>query len=285
MGTTSRNLWHLGVVNLVRARASASISVQPAALLTIEPPRADMLLLLRRGPPPWDDGDARVLRRLWPLLAEDTLLEYKSPYASAYGRGDLLRLHGYGVQYHVDQIERLTTRRALTLVLVVASVTPTLLEDIARMDWTLTPLGGGYHRIDGPVYATYLVVIDEVTEAEDDDVLAIFSHRRELSPAAQRWMVQWIEQERGMQRLEDMEGYEEMMRKFLDSLPVELRLAGLTPSERLVGLAPEERLVDLPPERQVLAFSDEVLRILPDDYLRTLPADVKAAIRARIGRP
>lgn len=276
MGTTTRDLWHLAFVNLVRARAPASISVQPEVVLTIEPQRADMLLL-RRGAPPWEDGDARVLRCLWPLLSQDTVLEYKSPNVSAFRRGDLLRLHGYGFQYHVDQIDRLSTRRALTLVLVVASVTPTLLEDIARMDWTFTPLGRGYSRIEGPVYATYLVVTDEVTEAEQDEFLAIFSHRRVLSLAAKQWMTHWIEQEHGtMQNVKDMEGYDEMMQKFIDSLPVELRLA---------GLAPEERLVDLPPERQVLALSDEVLRTLPDEYLRTLPADVQAAIRTRIGRP
>jgi hypothetical protein len=37
------------------------------------------------------------------------------------------------------------------------------------MGWTLTPLGGGYARIDGVIYGTYVVVTDEVTEAERDD--------------------------------------------------------------------------------------------------------------------
>jgi hypothetical protein len=220
------------------------------------------------------------------LLAEDTVLEYKSPIASAFRRGDLLRLWGYGVQHHVDSIERLSSRHALTLVLVVASFTPTLLDEIAQMDWTLSPLGGGYSRIDGAVYATYVVVTDEVAEAEQDDFLAIFSHRPVLSPDAQRWMNQWIEQERGtMQNVEDMEGYEEMTRKFLDSMPVARRLAGIPPEERLAGLAPEERLAGLAPEEQLLALSEEILRGLSDEYLRTLPADVLTAIRARIGRP
>ncbi|MGK4005039.1 hypothetical protein WMF31_20600 [Sorangium sp. So ce1036] len=294
MATISRNLWHLGFVNLVRARAPASISVQPEVQLTIEPQRADMLLLRKEGAPR-GVGDATVLRGLWPLLGTDTVLEYKSPVESAFRRGDLLRLWGYGVQHHVDQIERLSGYRALTLVLVVASITRTFLRELAEMDWSLVRLGGGYGRIDGAVYATYLVVTDEVAEAEQDDFLRIFSHRRVLGPEARRWLQQWVSPEEGtMQSVEEMEGYDEMLQKLLDSLPAERRLAGLTPEEvlsayppeqRVAGLAPEQRLAGLAPEQQLLAVSDAVLRGMPDEYLRTLPAEVQDAIRRRIGRP
>ncbi|WP_437627282.1 hypothetical protein [Sorangium sp. So ce1151] len=285
MATTSRNLWHLGFVNLVRARAPANISVQPEAWLAVEPQRADMLLL-RKEDAPHEGGDARMLRGLWPLLGTDTVLEYKSPAPSAFRRGDLLRLWGYGVQHHVDQIERLSGYRALTLVLVVASVTPTLVRELAEMDWALVRLGGGYGRIDGAVYATYLVVTDEVAEAEQDDFLRIFSHRPVLSPDARRWLQQWVKPEEGtMQDMKELEGYDEMLQKLLDSLPVERRLAGLRPEERLVGLRPEERLVGLPPAHQLLALSDDALRGFTDEYLRSLPAEVQDAIRHRIGRP
>ena len=59
MGTTTRNFWHLGFVNIIRARTPASISVQPEVLLNVEPQRADMLLL-RREAGPWHDDDAHV---------------------------------------------------------------------------------------------------------------------------------------------------------------------------------------------------------------------------------
>jgi hypothetical protein len=294
MATTSRNLWHLGFVNLIRARAPASISVRPEVQLTIEPQRADMLLLRKEGALR-DDGDAQVLRGLWPLLGTDTVLEYKSPIESAFRRGDLLRLLGYGVQHHVDQSERLPDRHGVTLVLVVASITPTLREEIARMDWTLVPLGKGYGRIDGAVYATYLVVTDEVAEAEADDFLRVFSHRQVLSSEARQWLRQWLKQEEGtMQSIKEMEGYDEMLQKLLDSLPPEQRLAGLPPEQRLAGLPPEQRLAGLPPEQrlaglppeqQPLALSDEVLRRFPDEYLLSLPTEVQDAIRRRIGRP
>ncbi|WP_437728603.1 hypothetical protein [Sorangium sp. So ce861] len=50
-------------------------------------------------------------------------------------------------------------------------------------------------------------------------------------------------------------------------------------------MTPEERLAGLPPAYQLLVLSDEVLRTFPDEYLRSLPAEVQDAIRRRIGRP
>ncbi|WP_438030198.1 hypothetical protein [Sorangium sp. So ce233] len=175
------------------------------------------------------------------------------------------------------QIERLSSYRALTLVLVVASIARTLVRELAEMDWTRVRLGGGYARIDGAVYSTYLVVIDEVAEAEEDDFLRIFSHHPVHSPEARRWLQQWVRPEEGaMQDVKELEGYDEMLQKLLDSLPVERQLA---------GLAPEERLAGLPPAHQLLALSDDALRGFTDEYLRSLPAEVQDAIRRRIGRP
>ncbi|WP_437321169.1 hypothetical protein [Sorangium sp. So ce385] len=176
------------------------------------------------------------------------------------------------------QIDRLSSYRELTLVLVVASITRTLVRELDEMDWTLARLGGGYGRIDGAVYTTYLVVTDEVAEAEQDDFLRIFSHRPVLGPEARQWLRQWVRpaKEGTMQDVEEMEGDDEMLQELLDSLPIERRLAGLTLEQRLAGL---------PPAYQLLALSDEVLHGFPDEYLRSLPAEVQDAIRRRIGRP
>jgi hypothetical protein len=67
----------------------------------------------------------------------------------------------------------------------------------------------------------------------------------------------------------------------LRGLAPEERLKGLAPEERLKGLAPEERLTDLTEVEQVLALPIHLLRLLPDDYIVTLPADVQARIHAR----
>jgi hypothetical protein len=165
------DLWHLAFVNLIQHRAPPNFEIQSEVRLTIEPQRADMLLLRRIGVERQDD-QARILRTLWPRLGRVTILEYKSPVDSAFRPGDLLRLLGYGVLYETAHLDEVPERDDLTLVLVVASITPTLRKEIERKGWTLTLLGGGYGRIDGVMYTAYLVITDEVTEAERDEYLA-----------------------------------------------------------------------------------------------------------------
>ncbi len=78
-----------------------------------------------------------------------------------------------------------------------------------------------------------------------------------------------------MHGMKDVDSLHEMLQKFLSVLPIEQRLAGIAPEQRLAGLSPEQ---------QILALSDEVLRGMPDEYLRTLPAGVQEAIRERLAR-
>jgi hypothetical protein len=109
-----------------------------------------------------------VLRALWPHLGKDTVLEFKSPVRD-FRRNDLKRLVSYGAQYHVLEDERLPSPTDLTLVLVVPSRNEALDDEITRMGWRLTLLGGGYGRIDGGVYTVFLVITDEVSDKERDD--------------------------------------------------------------------------------------------------------------------
>jgi hypothetical protein len=241
--------------------------------LTIEPQRADMVLLRRIGVERGDD-QARVLRGLWPLLGLVTVLEYKSPVASSFRPGDLLRLVGYGVLYDTVHLDALPQRADLTLVLVVASVTPSLLKEIARMGWKLVPLGGGYGRIEGAVYATFVVMTNDVSQAELDEYLRLFSHRRAVQGEATRWLGQWMRDTKMKQpEVEELDDYDEMFQKLVEAMPIEKRLAGLAPEERVAGLAPEELVPVLPVE---------VLRLLPEEYLRSLPAAVQDQVQRRL---
>jgi len=267
------DLWHLAFVTLIQRRAPPSFEVRSEVRLTIEPQRADLLLLRRIGVERQDD-QARVLRRLWPLLGLVTVLEYKSPVDSAFRPGDLLRLVGYGVLYDTGHLDELPQREDLTLVLVVASVTPNLLKEIKRMDWALVPLGGGYGRIDGGVYTTFVVITDEVTEADRDEYLRLFSHRPAERGEATRWLQQWMRETRMKQPdIEELPGYEEMFQKLVEAMPLEKRLA---------GLAPEQRLAGLPTEQLILALPLEVLRVLPEEYLRSLPTPVQEQVQKRL---
>jgi hypothetical protein len=294
------DLWHLAFVNLIQGRAPPSFEVQSEVRLSIEPQRADLLLLRRIGAAR-QDQEARVLRALWPRLGRVTVVEYKSPVGSAFRPGDLLRLVGYGVLYDTVHLGELPAREDLTLVLVVASVTPTLLDEIVRMGWTLTPLGGGYARIDGVMYTAFVVITDEVTEAERDEYLRLFSHLRVQQGEATRWLQQWMRETKMKQpNIEELPGFEELFQKTIEAMPLEQRLAGLAPEQvlgafapeqrlaglapeqRLAGLAPEQRLAGLAPEQLPLALPVEVLRLLPEEYLRSLPVEVQEQIRKRL---
>jgi hypothetical protein len=93
--------------------------------------------------------------------------------------------------------------------------------------------------------------------------------------------------------MQDMEGFDEALEKFLSSLTPERRVAGLPPEQRLAGLPPEQRLAGLPPEQrlagldhdhQALALPLDVLRLLPESYLRSLSPEVEAELRRRLAK-
>ncbi len=278
--STARTPWHVYFAVFMKQIAPPGIEVTFEVTLTTEPQRGD-LLLLHREDVPRRDNDARAFLGLWPLLRTDTLVEFKS-LAWPLKKGDLARLQGYGAQYFSAQIDRPLALRDLALVLILPTRTPTLVDELARMSWTAISLGNGYDQIEGAGYALYVAIMTEVTEAEKDDLLGLFSGRKWT-----RTQITWWWQHRtgsmGETNMQDMPGTDQNIQQMLDSLPPEQRLAGLTPEVRLAGLAPEERLAGLAPEQQVLALSDVVLRGLPKEYLGSLPAEVQEAIRRRIG--
>ncbi len=143
------------------------------------------------------------------------------------------------------------------------------------MSWALVPLGGGYGRIDGAVYTTFVVITDEVTEAERDEYLRLFSHRPAEQGRATRWLRQWMRDRKMKQPddIEDLAEHDEMEQKLLEAMPLEKRLA---------GLAPEQRLAGLPTEQLILALPVEVLRVLPEEYLRSLPGEVQEQVKQRL---
>jgi hypothetical protein len=70
--------------------------------------------------------------------------------------------------------------------------------------------------------------------------------------------------------------------QLLAGLTPEQLLAGLAPEQRLAGLAPEQRLAGLDRDHEALALSIEVLRVLPEEYIRSLSVEVQEEIRRRL---
>ena len=132
------------------------------------------------------------------------------------------------------------------------------------MGWTLTPLGGGYGRIDGVVYTTFVVITDEVTEAERDEYLRLFSHRPAAQGEATRWLQQWMRETKMKQpEIEELPAFEELFQKSIEK-------------------ANQEALEEMPREQVLLALPVEMLRALPDEYLRSFPAEVQEQVQKRL---
>jgi hypothetical protein len=58
-------------------------------------------------------------------------------------------------------------------------------------------------------------------------------------------------------------------------------LSHYAPEQRLAGIDPEQRLAGLDRDHQALALPLEVLRALPDSYIRSLSPEAQEAIRRR----
>jgi hypothetical protein len=313
-----RVIWHFGFESNLRRRGPRSMEVRSEVRLSEEALRLDYLLVRKLDPDGEEvDHSARTLRRLWPLLPRVSVVEYKSP-GHPYRPGDLARLIGYTYIYYANQCG-LPRKRAdgaprtpaeggpevrdykeLAAVLVVPARTPSLDADVEGASLRREDLGGGYHRLAGSSFALYVVEIDVVGPAEGDDLLHSLGHGNVVSPEARRFWMELVGSKEAAMSMQDMEGYKELMDKLLDSLSAEevlshyapeqvlshyapeQRLAGLPPEQRLAGLAPEQRLAGLDRDHQALALPLELLRLLPEEYLRSLSPEVEAEIRRRL---
>ena len=90
--------------------------------------------------------------------------------------------------------------------------------------------------------------------------------------------------------IDELPEFEEMFKKTIDKLKKE-HLEKLSPEERLEGLAPEQvlgafapeqRLAGISTEHLILALPVDVLRVLPEEYLRSLPPEVQEKIQQRL---
>lgn len=264
-----RTAWHLPFATLLREVAPRGFEVQVEVWLSLEPQRADVLIL-RRGTGSTQQG-AFLFRRLWPLLGQVTVLEYKSPVRSSFRRGDLVRLVSYGASYHSRHAKNLVNCDELTLVLVVASVTPTLRSEIKRMGWTLEQLEGGYARIRGVMYPCYIVAIDDVCQEERSEVLRAFSRHPVTDLQVQSWLSVWTK-ELNVQRIRRPTRAEihAMREELVERLQTDLRA---------IGIAPPELIQRIPPKLLVPNLPLDMLRAISPEYIKTLPERVQRKVQ------
>jgi hypothetical protein len=276
-----RTAWHFYFCLLLHRYAPRIFEIRDEVPLSAEPPRMDFLILRRFGElSAADPGETLV--GLWPLLPRVTIAELKT-VPGPYEKGNLDRLwmycHGYFATHH----KGLAGRDALCALLIVPSRTPTLDADADAMHLAWEDLGGGYWRVRGGMFPMFVAEIDVVADQPDEDLLGLYAHSAVRTPRAIKFWGELAGSEANLEMTE-LEGYEEAIQKILNALPPELRLAGLPPEQRLAGLPPEQRLAGLTTEQAVLAMPVDLLRVLPADYLATLPEATRAEIAKRLGR-
>lgn len=295
-----RTAWHFYFTILLRRRGPSWIEVRDEVPLSEERPRMDYLFLrkLVAGPVP---EPGLTLRGLWPHLPLVTIAELKS-IGRPYAAGNLDRLWGYAHLYYAPGDHGLGERDELCALLIVPNRTPALDADTKAMRLEWVDLGGGYWELSGGLFRLYVAELDVVAAREDDDVLRLFSHDRTRTAEGRRFWAEMVGTKEAMMQAHDLEGYDEVLQKFLGQLSPEQRMAGLAPQDRMAGLAPqdrmaglapqdrvaglapEERVAGLAPEELILTLPDDVLRCLSSEILASLPAPARDAIRKRIGR-
>ena len=252
--------------------------------LTAEPLRVDDVIevWVDRPHDPLDTG--ATLRGMWRFIVVVGLLEYKS-VVWPFQHGDLSRLIAYGLLWRAthqrresgadgSRTERLAAHE-ITLLLAVPSINDPLRDELDDLGLKLPASTTGYYQVPGALLPLVVVDLHVVAELEDDDLLRGFAGRPQRTLEGRRWMGQhWsvTGDTMGTSATPDLYGYDEFTEQHLQSF---------TPEQRLKGLAPEQRLQDLTEAEQVLALPVHLLRILPDDYIATLPADVQAKVHAR----
>ena len=289
--SSQRTAWHFFFTILLRKRGPSEFDVRDEVPLSEEPPRLDYLLLRKRAEAA-AQRPAETLRALWPRLPHVTVAEFKS-IGRPYRTRNLDRLWGYIHLYFSDPESGVGRRDELCGLLIVTSRSPALDADASSMGLLWGDLGGGYWELRGGLFRLYVVELDRVAEYEDDDLLCLFGHAKERTLEARRFWAEQVGTKEAMMALHELEGYDEVVQRFIELIPPETllklippeqRLAGLAPEQRLAGLAPEQRLAGLAPEQAVLALPDEVLRALSDDFIEKLPEPIRATIRRRLGR-
>jgi hypothetical protein len=286
-----RVIWHVGFERILRRRGPSSFEVRSEVPLSEQPPRLDYLLLRKLTPEGEPvDHRAQTLRHLWPLLPRVSVVEYKSP-GHPYRSGQLDRLWGYVHTYFANQRAlprhradgtpltpaeggpEVREREDLCAVLIIAGRLPSLDADALAMGLTWEDLGGGYLRVHDGLFMLYVVELDVAGPAEGDDLLHSFGHGTFRSPEARWFWMELVGSKEAAMNMQDLEGYKELMDKMLDTLPAE---------QVLSHYAPEQRLAGLDRDHQALALPVEVLRLLPEAYLRSLSPQVEAEIRRRL---
>jgi hypothetical protein len=268
--------------------------------------------------PFWRKPPPHLLTSVVGDLAEHTLVHFKGP-TDELERDDARMLLAYALQYLV--VAEIEDPAAVALRVVAPSVTPRFVEALRLLGCELTTTAAGTH--EGRLGVFPLRVVETVPAnaragehllytvtpgmlTDPGGIPALSTEEIEVFWALREHVEQLRHPLPGVRRrhMKDenkvVESFEQALKRLVERLSPEQRLAGLLPEQRLAGLLPEQRLAGLAPEQRlagllpeqrlaglteaqaVLALPEAMLRGLSNEYLATLPRHTRAAIQRRL---
>ena len=210
---TNRTAWHLLAAAFIDERRPRSVQLEADVTLTVEPQRAD-LLLIRKTDGPIDD--ARAFFRLWSLMGPTALVEYKSRSRPARP-GVWSQLFGYAHLYTQGRRNQVTCADKLSLFLMVHDITPTLRQDAAWMGLEIGPSEGAYTPVRGYPFPTWIVNLNQLADEEGEPLIGELGSRTvsEEDRASLQWLANFYMTNED--RARNLEDFEELKARFMKS--------------------------------------------------------------------
>lgn len=285
--------WHpLFVWLLQHVLATEWWDVLPEAQLTLEPQRADAIIIRRTdiiGTP----AEPLYLRSVLSDLRPHNVVHFKGA-TDELEVADVFQVIAYTAQWMT--LRGLTDPREVSIRVVASSISPRFLRQVKVMGGAVetTDMRG---VLEGHLGVFPLRVVDAVEAHKSAREHLLYSVSSDalgdpslLPPldARETGLYYLLAQSVRQDRRDPIKKRRMMKDRDLVDTTLDkarqLFLESLTPEERLAGLAPEERLRGIAPEHAILALSDTMLAQLPEALLMSLPEDVQAKIRTRLGR-
>jgi hypothetical protein len=277
-----RTPWHVLFAELLVELSAPAFRIETEVELLRRPARADVVILRRQSSARLP---VRGLRRLWSWIDDVALVEFKS-HREPLRRGDVA--WWLALCHMLSAVQRRRGESASVKgVLAIVRRTPTLWVEAAGLGATLREEGGGYLAFEGSTVAAKVIVLDDVSAAERQPLLGLFSGSTLGEPRVQRWLVEHAGKVIDTMGSKVSQTHKDFIDAFLASLPPkqvlarfnsEQRLAGLGPEQRLAGLEPEQRLAGLEPEQRLAGLEPEEII----DALEALPAAAQRMIAERL---
>jgi len=244
-------------------------------LLTRLPQRIDIVIIEKTSEPA---GKPQWIHSILDYLAAHTLIEHKGPTDKLMAE-DALVLTAYAAQYM--RLRKIANPATVMLMVVADRMSAAFVKRVeilggsfAKFDaglWRGKLLGCPLHGVEtGEAHkrdrSERLLYAFSQAFLENPGALAPLDRDEEMVYHSLYQQVEQFRRNRGEFAMKDLEklrkSFEEYEAEKMRNMPIEQRLAGLTPEQRLAGLAPEQLAAGLAPEQLAALLAQ-----LPPDVL------------------